>query len=84
MADDKTFSVTFTMHLTEPLTEKEKSQIIGNLWDHIHNECEDGIAEAFGKIAEVDSPDGKYQGHVGDMWDKLANMFQAEGHGKRK
>ena len=34
----ETISLTGTLELSEPLTEKEKDTIIGNLWDHIHNE----------------------------------------------
>lgn len=81
MADDKTLSVTFTMHLTEPLTEAEKNTIIGNLWEHIHNERHEDI-EGFVKIEEVDSPDGKYRAHIGDMMDSIASMFDPGESGK--
>lgn len=52
MTDDLTLSVTFTMHLTEPLTEKEKQTIIGNVWEHIDFETQEEVL-GFAKIAEV-------------------------------
>ena len=52
---EKKFSVTFTMHLTEPLTAKEQRTIVGNLMNHIQAECQDGI-EGFAKIYEIEVP----------------------------
>jgi hypothetical protein len=79
--DDKTLTVTFTMHLKEPLTPDEKESIIGNLWEHIHQEafnadCAEGYP-GFNKIAEVDSPDGKYRASIRDVWDVIANEFRS-------
>jgi hypothetical protein len=76
-SDDKTLSVTFTMHLTEPLTEKERDTIIGNLWEHIYNEWAENIP-GFVKIAEVDSPDGKYRSSIRDMMDAIGGTFKSE------
>jgi len=37
MADSRTLSVTFTMHLAEPLTKEEKDAVIVSLWEHIRD-----------------------------------------------
>jgi hypothetical protein len=59
MTDTHTLTMTWTLHFSGPLTEKEKSTIIGNLWEHIHNERE-GDIPGFAKITRVISPDGKH------------------------
>jgi hypothetical protein len=43
MADSKALSVTFTMHLAEPLTKEEKDAVIVSLWEHIRDERAEGM-----------------------------------------
>jgi hypothetical protein len=53
-------TMTWTLEFSEPLTEKEKNTIIGNLWEHIHSE-RDADIPGFAKIVHVTLPDGKYR-----------------------
>jgi hypothetical protein len=55
--DGKTLTMTWTIHLSAPLSEGEKDTIIGNLWEHIHNERDAGIL-GFVKVTRVVAPDG--------------------------
>ena len=56
MQDNKTLSVTFTMQLTEPLTDNEKQTIVGNIWEHIDFETQEEVP-GFAKIAAVECSD---------------------------
>jgi hypothetical protein len=50
-----TMTVTWTLELSEPLTQMEKDTIIGNLWDHIGNECSAEVP-GFAKVTGVTVP----------------------------
>ena len=51
---EKTLSVTFTMHLAEPLTKNEKDAVIVSLWEHIRDERAEGMP-GFTKIVSAES-----------------------------
>lgn len=78
MADDKKLTVTFTMHLKEPLTDKERDNIVGNLYQHIAEERH-GEFLGFDKIDFVESPDGKHRTTVLDMLDVVEVTMMEEG-----
>jgi len=74
--DNTTLSITWTFELSSPLTAEEKDTIIGNLWEHIHHEREEGIA-GFVKIVEVGSPDGKYRVTPEDVLAKITSELSS-------
>ena len=78
MTDNTTITLTWMMELSAPLTDKEKDTIIGNLWEHIHNERHEGIP-GFTKIAHVTAPDGKYRVTIDDVLGSVESAFCEEG-----
>jgi hypothetical protein len=78
MSDDKTLTMTWTLHLKEPLTDKEKDTIIGNLYEHLWEQRHCNIP-GFVKIDEVVPPDGKYRVSIRDLLGTVEAALQAEG-----
>jgi hypothetical protein len=65
---DTTLTMTWTLHLSDPLTEDEKRTTIGNLFEHIHHESKaerflkssrvESVKSGFAKVTRVIAPDG--------------------------
>lgn len=75
---DTTLTMTWTLHLSEPMTDEEWDAVIGNIHQHILDEADAGIP-GFAKIEEVTAPDGKYRVTSRDMGDVIASAFRQEG-----
>jgi hypothetical protein len=76
--DGRTLTMTWTLHLSEPMTDEERDAVIGNIYEHIFNEQAANIP-SFVKVAEVVSPDGKYRRSVRDMMDSVEGAFRTDG-----
>jgi hypothetical protein len=52
-----TMTVTFTLLFSEPLTQEERDNIVGNIWKHIEVEQREDVL-GFNKIANIVPPEG--------------------------